>query len=263
MLDTLSLIVNYNYRAVSPTSVTVEGIHTANGRGSFLGKYRVFTRSEKPKATSVGTHVEGNLVITSRKLCACFASEDDGCLSILPLPPNSVESEYDEFLVDTRTIRAEHLAAPREMNSTMVLTTTKNFLQKIKEGMISESSTSTRVPFGKVKVTDSDYFINRLIQEMPSGDLDRPISKVGGLENKVIAALGEETKVRDALKMDINSFVSKVSLPYPEAIAVRRRFLGIRDTESENSKTRGTEEINKIPMLSYKNQDLLRLHYNN
>jgi hypothetical protein len=99
-------VTMFNYQAISDSTAQISGSisnHNAkrqiDGVQHFARRFRVLTRSERPRSTSLQARlcdIKG-LLITARQLCACYKSGDcpENVKSLLPTPPPDVSIVHE------------------------------------------------------------------------------------------------------------------------------------------------------------------------
>lgn len=241
----------YNYQAddsVVTVSGTICGTSGAFGGDdrNFRRSYRVFIRSEQPINADTQGHAEiTDLLIARRGLEVCFRSGEGGCPEIVTDPLDRPESDLDEDAVIARALQSESIVDESKIRiSPALLTRTatqesrlpavKELLRQIHHTMATSWRQPTRYPAGTVGYLESDYFKNRVMGLMPRDRLEHPLTRVEGLPNEVIEALGEHCTVAEALEMELSRFARKTDLSVEDAAMARRRLLGIRPKPSDD-----------------------------
>ena len=250
--------LGYDYQPISDSTVQVSGLI---GAGFVVAqRFRVFIRSERPKATSAQPKVPiDRLLIANRCLCVCFKSGK--CPEVVatppcPPPPPPVGPSPSAFIVDERIIEIDPAVltrqetAPTRLNSLKItekdgaqtteisptllapalptgsgLPAMKELLRKIQSAMTNSGRLRTRLPVGEVGFLDTDYFKDRIKQVLPTTVLEIRLSNVPNLPAAVVSAFGRPATVADALVPDLASFARKTGLSVRDAANARFMLL--------------------------------------
>jgi hypothetical protein len=224
-----SSLKNYNYLRITDSAVKVSGQISGESfwrdEASFNRSYVVFTRSPEPKSVTGGAVVPlENLLITSRRLCVCFRSTQ-GCPQVGWLPTDRIEVDRDDIVAEFPVAMAKRVL-PRGEDTRMPAA--RYFLSQVRKAMTTSWRLPLRHAAGEgVGFLETDFFKDRIKKHLPREQLERRLAGVEGMKGKT-GALGELT-VADALDMDLADFSRKAGLTLPEAVAARRRLLGIRE----------------------------------
>jgi hypothetical protein len=217
-----SSLKNYNYKAISDSTVEVVG--TIEGHSNFFDGtnahfkrlYRVFKRRQKPMDPNELPEVTTDFLITSRSLCTCLGHH----VVQIQTPPGLGES-----IVDVRKI-----PIPPELWSTnetgpVPQPAFNKILRSIQFAFNTSWRLPSRHPYGEIGFLESDYFVNQIKQTMHEEDLRAPLAALDGLDAATVDRLGESFTVEEALSMDLGSFREKSGLRTDDAVAFRNKLL--------------------------------------
>ena len=198
---------------------------------SFNRTYRVLTRSQQPKKIHEQPYADTDyLLITNRGLCVCFKS-DEGCLKIVPLPeeepPIILSNPPGNVIVDEPIIKINPALLTREASAQTRMPAMKAFLKQVEHSMTNSWRFPRRYPVGQVGFLESEYFKNRIKDDLPQEYLKTPLAQVSDLSQAVVDALGERTTIAEALELNLASLAKKKGLTIEEAGRARRILLGL------------------------------------
>ncbi len=269
-------ITNYHYQAENSTTVRVEGEAHGDDGGSFVGRYRVFTRSINPKPQPV----DDDLVIASRGLSVCIASDTNGCLQVLDAPENMVLPS-DWFIVDEPHVKtdASLLVNPSQTYSgafsynndfsitankddvtgeladkisrnvpfdmlqrgEMHLPAIKDLLHRIQSSMISSTISVTRRPLGVTRYFDSNYVMKRVLSAMPKLISGPKVKEIEMAHPMLKEKFGDLT-IANVLQTDISDLAILGKLNFEDVTKLRRSLLRtVGNVDSKNSEEAGKE----------------------
>lgn len=222
-------LTNYNYRAISDTSVSVFG--RICGRASIISPenaefsrtYRVLTRSAQPKSPSGEPHVPPtNLIISTRNLCVCMRSGDP-CPEVIPQPIRPGDLRPDS-IVDERFIpmSASLSRVARGGSRTPAM---KELVSKIQAALVSSWRQPRRYPPGEIGYLESDFFKDQVKGSVPDVLLRKPVGRVEQLPDAVRRAVGPEASVSELLELDLTTFAHRTGLSLQEAAEARLKML--------------------------------------
>lgn len=230
-----SSLKSYNYRAISPTSVqiegTIQGASLWRGDAKFARAYRVFTKSVEPIPNTGEPAVPiEKLLITSRGLCVCFLSGEK-CPWIDPrviIAPPSPGSEIEEMIVDEPELGIDPALLTRSVTRETRLPAVKELLTKIQNAIITSGRLPQRRAFDEgIGFLDSDYFKDQIKRVLPHDQLNSTLADVSDLPREVVESLGETCTVGEALELNLARFSQKTGLDIANAVKARRSLLGM------------------------------------
>jgi hypothetical protein len=235
---------SHNYQATDDSTVVVSGtVQGSNGYGAgaiFNHTYRVFTRSQNPIPSTGGPVVTTPIFVTSRGLCVCFHSGDDGCVTVTsvqdpaaggngngnaggngnggdPVDTTAGSIVYEPLLkFDPAVLSADALQSSR-------LPAMKEVLTKMQRVMTVSWRQPTRRPLGAVGFLESDYFLSRVQAAMPPALFEKPVGALEGAPAAVRERLGADQRVSDIVKLRIHELASRMEVSTAEAARVRRQ----------------------------------------
>ena len=239
----LETLDNYNYQAISETTVKVTGricgSRLQGDKARFKRNYRIHLRSIVPKNSQTQPQADiDKLLITSRGLQVCIKSTDD-CPIVVDsgeLPPID-DGVFELSVVDERLIRIPPSLITREAASKSRMPAMKRLLHEIQKTLSGGWRFQSRYPAGEVGFLDTEYFKDQVKKVLPHERLETPLADVRELPEEVIKSLGERTTVSQILEMDLESFAKKTDLSLAEAAKMRRVLLGI------NPKQKGYDKV--------------------
>lgn len=227
---------NYNYRAISDTSVKVEGTITGSrftDDADFSRTYNVFVRSIKPKTTDDQSTVPiDKLLITSRGLCVSIRSGEICPEVVTPL---GLKFDPDNSVVAELTINVNPPPSRRRLTTGTASADVQDLLRKIQTAMTTSWRLPKRRPLGTVGFLDSDYFKDEIKKVLPKHRLEKTLTKAStnDLPTSVVQSLGEDFTVAEVLEMDLTTFARKTGASIADAAAARRKLLGIVPVSDE------------------------------
>lgn len=260
-INSLSL-TDYSYQAENASTVRVEGtVQQEGGKATFRGRYRIFTRSQD----QLPAVVDDNLIITNRKLCACYKSKDS-CLDVIPYPEEYFEglSFVEEPLIKTepklltqdilhpqiqdtfersfpRTSEDPESSDPdfaskRQTGVDLSISiarfrasAVKDLLRRIESAMAKSPQSISRRPAGVVVAfTDTNYFMNKMAKSLAEPISKTKVSQLTELPRKVREQYAPKT-IGELLKTDLSLFAKTAGINIENAVKVRRNIMkGIR-----------------------------------
>jgi hypothetical protein len=217
-------LADYNYRALSDTSVGVFG--RICGRRSlfdpedaeFNRTYRVLTRSPNPKPGGEPHVPPTNLIITARDLCVCIRSAEP-CPEIFPVTPRPrpwPDWVVDELVLDVRAKIA--LGASRTP-------AVKELMSKIQSAMLTTWRLPRRYPTGEIGLLETDFFKHQLRGSLTPDQLRTRSADLPALPEAVRRALGYDMTLSELLDLDLGTFAQRTGLEVAEAAKVRLELL--------------------------------------
>lgn len=218
---------SYEYRATSDISAGVFGRicgeRWQGDKARFRRTYRVFTRSPQPKPSSAGDAVETPFLITSRSLCARFRSADP-CPVVMPV---RIRPPFDrpETFVDEGVIKLSAVVLTRSATAEGRSPAVKDLLRKIHNKMATSWRLRTRYPAGEIGFLASDFFANRLRENLPGSELTKPLREVEGISASVVSALGEQGTVAEAVGLSLADLAKRTGMTLPDAAQLRQQLL--------------------------------------
>jgi hypothetical protein len=218
-------LADYNYRALSDTSVGVFG--KICGRANLLHPddadfnrtYRVLTRSPAPKPGGEPHVPPTNLIITARDLCVCFRSAEP-CPEVFPVVPRP-DPPFPDWVVDELAVDVRARVVPGASRTPAV----KELLAKVQSAMLTSWRLPRRYPTGKVGLLETDFFKAQVRRSLPQDRLRTRSADLHALPEAARRALGYETTLSDLLDLDLRTFAQRTGLEVAEAAQVRLELL--------------------------------------
>ena len=255
------VVRGFNYQPIGDSVVQVVGkIEEGTIRRVGL-RFRVYTRSERPKRTTSQGRVPINcLLITSRRLCGGFISAP--CPEVVPIDGSTSVSIVDEQCpeidpalltreetAETRLVTAKSILTVLEkeallahdlsptLTSAKLLTETrlpavKELLRKVQSAMTSSGRSPTRLGAGAVGFLGTDYFKDRLMR-LPGVATVLPVrlGQLTEVPEEVVRVFGAGATVGDVLKPTLVTFARRTGLSLAEAAQTRFKLLRARPRE--------------------------------
>jgi hypothetical protein len=190
----------------------------------FRRTFRVFTRSMEPRTSHEQPRADvGQLIVTSRGLCARFRSGDP-CPVVVGIPrlPGLGES-----IVDEAPVLVQAALLTRGAQRTSRVPVMKDFLRQVQTTLTSSSRSRRRRPYGASGFLDSDYVMRRLLNVIPPEQRERRLADLENAPEDLLNALGAETSVEEALTVGLERFARRTELSLAEAAEARYRLLGV------------------------------------
>jgi hypothetical protein len=217
-----------SYASTSDTTVSVRG--TICGRrspfaagASFDRTYRVFTRSEQPKAAHLQSEMEiGRLLISARELCVGFRFK--GKYPEVAIGPARRIQKPDRGIVDEPFIRMNKALWTTSSGETAA----KAFVRQVEQAMANSWRQPTRYPLGQVGLLDSEFFKDRIQPLVPQEVLQRTVASVPDLP-KLVRAFGERATVAEILELDLGQLARRAGITVEQAGDLRQRLLRFRN----------------------------------
>lgn len=177
-------LIGYSYGALNDSTAQVRGTINSSGllgsddsRGDaeFKRKYKVYTRSEQPKESDAVSHARvGELLITSRGLCVCFASGD--VHPSVTRPPSSFTGpKKGTWIADEREIRIASSVLTASATKNSRTPAAKELTRKIQGALVASRSQNRRRQPGAIRFLDTDTFAGRIRKVMPQEQLKKPV----------------------------------------------------------------------------------------
>lgn len=157
----------------------------------------------------------------------------------MPPPEREEDPDIIEFIVDEPKIRINKAIMTKNATRQNRMPLAKEFLLKVQSALTkSHSSLSRHSLDDKVGFLESDYFKNQIKDILPKKYLETPISKIKGLPDEIVKALGATLTVDQALSINLARFTRITGLNIKEASKARQLLLGISlpDSSRPNSK---------------------------
>lgn len=226
---------NYDYQAVSPTTVHVSGyIQGAGWYGPgaiFEHEYTVYCRSvDEIESDFQNLHRISDLLITSRGLCCCFYKGTGDCLTLGPVPPKPptpVPSTTYSKIVEQRQLRIPASLLSDPIADKSLEPATKGLLRQLKA--IMSTSREGRFSHTEDGITylQSDYFVRKILPLFPAEVRKTLLSTVAGISSKVVEAFGDDGTVEDALLVVLAEFRTRTGLDLPTSLSQRQLLVNL------------------------------------
>jgi hypothetical protein len=234
---------SYNYQATDDSTVVVSG--TVQGAGAFGAgaifnhTYRVFTRSQNPIPSDAGRIVTTPVFVTSRGLCVCFHSGNDGCVTDTRVKDPSADEDghlpngNDEAQVDTTDgsivyeslLKFDAAVFSADALQSSRLPAMKEVLNKMQRVMTVSWRQPSRRPFGAVRFLDSDYFLSRVQAALPAAVLEMRVGDLEGAPEDIVAAFGAQRQISEIGKLSIGRMAAEMNVSPSEAARARREMV--------------------------------------
>jgi hypothetical protein len=218
----------YFFSAHTPDKVSISGLIRSGVSFDvvFHRKYRVHLRRQKQSTSEPRVDISA-LLITSRKLCACFKPVRN-CLQLLNSSSLAPGSGNFESIVAEMHLKLPGGLLTREAGSHGRLPLVKELLRTIQTALSTNWRLPCRMPFGEVGFLDSDYFKDSMLGRISKAALARPLREIPGLAQQVVDVFGENGSVQDVLKLDLPELIAKTGISPRQAIVTRRAVLGVK-----------------------------------
>lgn len=210
---------DYDYQVEDPGTAVITGKLTSHVRTRrFHRRFTVYRRRRIDLLGEEPTTEVGRLLVTRRSLCACYPPGH---------PPFERPQLPESWIAKESMIRLAPENLRQQALGQSGMPALRDLLSRIHRGMISASRPLGRRPPGEVGFLDTDWFKEQIRKLLPERHLEQALSRVEGLPEEVVRALGAKCAVHEALKLDLESFVRKTGLRTADAIQARRRLLGL------------------------------------
>ena len=219
---------NYNYQAVSDTTVQIYGILPFGLKEPFNHTYKVLTRSTDPRPSNAQPSTPTYwATILEFSLCASFNSGN--CLTpvevpqTLATPPNGKLSIVDEPVIHM------HLSALRkDVLGKSRYPAMMELIKNIGHALKTSPKSSSRIPYGAVGPLDSDHYKKDVMKIMPAELLRSTLGRVLDPSDPLLSVLGRNMTVEEALAMDLPTFARRIGENIKNAANARARLLSLK-----------------------------------
>ncbi|MFG3604430.1 hypothetical protein [Micromonospora chersina] len=234
----------YDYRTISDNAVQVFG--TINGAGwggpgaIFERTYRVFRRSENPKPGGDPV-VKSPFFITTRTLGGCMLSGDKSVTPVRPATQAPLTAGRAALVTPTAQATTESVVHERQIRMPSAAfedngpesgsLAVKELLRQIQFSLSTSWRGADRRAPGITSFLDTDYFQQKVADLLPEQRRRQRLTDVSGIPEPVVARLGEETTVAEAMRLPLAEFARRAGLDLAEAAEARS---GLRNSGEQS-----------------------------